>query len=460
MVAWRISGTIDVKDRFTRFRYDIGLCDPDSAAGSVSGSQRPKPVGGVPMRVLVRLREDERQPRGDDAGEDGRAYIDGHWLQARTETREDGGFDVTYDDVAAAQRVRIDILLVDGDLAVLHPTGPIQDLDYHWLTVFEDPSPTEERTRSLPLLRFGDSSARALSAKAMSTLNDGDNVVRALLWFATRTLMRRLRQEGQWLVFKKRVYVMYPAKTSSWAEVVGRRQVHINGEEPDGLMIVVLFHELMHIWQYDHSIGVGNWLSAFVSCRFGISRDTRDRQERNVIAFHEGFAEFAAWELWHELFGMEKVLPYRRAGLRQRESLTTFHEAQQNWLAVFSGLLCLSTPDLFRFRFGRSDETVTSAFFEHHVTRVSGRQPACPAPPGLSIWQLLRVFRGKPDTFFPKDWNVGNADNGFATFLSRVSVLTDRLDADTRNLIFDLIDPASTREPTSLCLGRLRDTDP
>ena len=77
-----------------------------------------------------------------------------------------------------------------------------------------------------------------------------------------------------------------PASGEPWARGVLADNVYIT---PGTYNLVTLVHEVMHLWNYQHNAGVSNWLGAV----WGDS-DTAGHQEQPNIAFHEGFAEYAA----------------------------------------------------------------------------------------------------------------------------------------------------------------------
>jgi hypothetical protein len=456
MVDWTVTGQLETQGNFPE------PPPPVPAPGTVSVTRvRPLPLADVDLS-LFRLWVDDGELRRQRV--------------ARTRTDNDGGFTLTGRAVDEPARFQITARFRNDDLNVrpsviasasVTMTGPggtgfsinedpPDDGDVV-MTVFEDATPNAAFTRSVGALRFS-------TAAAAAGLNNADHIVRAIFWNIALRLARRLRRANPALAFDGRVHVIWPGHTiggasyaSHVADFLTQRQVHIDQNVDNGNKTITLLHEMMHIWNYDHNRGTTNWLKGVMSRRHGWDLDTNGdlftpgQQEWPNIAFHEAFAEFAAEELRHELFGEPKPLPFRRARIAQAMGLAggTAPQVGRSVIATMSALRCLTTPDLHLYRFGAGIDPSTPSEVERRTGRV---RPVNPPWPAFTIFEILEIFLpGPAGSGFETAWQVGDRDFGIRQFLARAAALRpDRVTQPVRRLVLDLIDPTSTVEPTSL----------
>ncbi len=273
----------------------------------------------------------------------------------------------------------------------------------------------------------------------------------AVIWYVMRTLQDALEDQAPWLGFNKRLKVICPADTHTWA---GGNTVHIT---PKHFKIGTLIHEAMHIWNYQHNHGTTNW-----ACSMG---KTHGRQEKPNIAFHEGFAEWASDEIISLLWRGNRIteqLPYNRKWLYDEHRLADLDELERSDDGVSSALRLLTTPHVYRLRFGTSEDAPPdndgSRVTHLEVSDVAGLN--CASAPDFSVWELLSVFRADPDLGWNKDWQVGKGTYGLRRFYARVSdYYPERFDDATRQAFLRVMNPASADEPQWTCTALTEDAE-
>ena len=425
-VAWAVFGRCQFFDYLTEWDFQAHGPGPRVSAG------RPGPNKNRPLRNIEVRIQASRQKKGGFRT----------WDTVRTNSR--GNFTYRGRKRNEPHRIRIRIRFNDSELAVLDPRG-VDQIRTRWITVFEDRQRRRPTTRPLGELVFNKRSRH-------KELGKEENQIQAIFWFAAQRLIRRLKREDPWLAFKGKVHVTWPARLftgASFAQnVMKSRTAHIHRDVPDGHKILTLYHEIMHLWNYDHNKGTSNWLAGIASFRHGLDFFTDGKQENPNIAFHEGFAEFAGWELWRTLFKIKRVKPYTRYFFKRDQKIATSAEAEQNWLAVMSGLLLLTDPNLYRYFFGPANGPAGD--IPRPITGAAG----CPAPPAMRIWDVLKIFQANPRAGWKTDWQVGGRRNGLYKFYERTRDISPSLDRETVALLRDLLDPGKAREPQSRCKGK------
>lgn len=367
------------------------------------------------------------------------------WGKVRTQA--DGSFTLRNEKDGSKRKFKVKVRLASDDLEI--NTGVLAnpaDFLSPAIPVFE-----HEREVEGPQINIG---TRCFKPGASGELGDRDNRRRAIAWYVCKTLIDALVDHDPYFAFKNKIKVIYPANVVSglsYANGVTRcAYIHANNTS-DQWDVQVLLHEVMHLWNYDHNHGTANWFGA-VFCPPDLS--THSHAERRPIAFHEGFAEFAAWELLHELWGDEpgstrdRQLPYTRYALAHTLNLNTLDELEQNDRGVFRALCLLTGRAIYARKFGDKHTPLES---NPYPLKVSTASLDCPQNPKLTLWDVLKVFQANPARGWPTEWQVGNNDYGVCRFFERAADVLDKLDEPTRDLMLSLIDPNSTVEPQSRC---------
>lgn len=290
------------------------------------------------------------------------------WDTARTGI--DGSFSVTVRKSDKPRRFRVRVRLRDDKLQVKKNVGPTAP---EWLTVYDS-----KEKRDGPDVDVGNRVFRP-GANAYTALFGYQSRVRALYWYLIRTVITVLEDHDPRFGFKERVTVVFPCArdiSSAWA---GAARI-----ERDADNLVTVIHEVMHLWNYQHNTGTSSWVRAWVD-----DGDIADSQEFPSIAFHEGFAEYAAWELAYLIWGrngiegigtdpaitpIEQGLPHSRRNLSSNRTLTTLGSVERNDHGVLSGLRLLTSERLAGLVLGTAvdwpnppgDEFVYAGTVTHH----------------------------------------------------------------------------------------------
>jgi hypothetical protein len=363
-------------------------------------------------------------------------------------TNAEGYFTLRKDKDGSKRKIKIKARFADSALEI-NPGALADPLDFvsPAIEVFE-----HDREVEGPNI---DVHTRCFTPGASGELGVLDNIRRAIAWYTCKTLIDRLKAEDPYFAFKGKIKVIYPAKVVSgipYANGITRCAYIQSG----WWNVQTVLHEVMHLWNYDHNHGTANWFGA-VFCPPDLN--THAQSERRPIAFHEGFAEFASWELLHELWGdepnstREKKLPYSRYALAHDLHLDTANELEENDVGVYRALCLLTGRAIYARKFGDKRTKLSSHPYPEKVD-ISGLD--CPQNPRLTIWDILKVFQANPAAGWPTEWQVGNKAYGVRRFFERAADVLGKLDDATKDLMLNLIDPNSTEEPQARCraLGR------
>lgn len=366
-------------------------------------------------------------------------------------TNADGYFTLRETKDRSKRKIKVKVRFASSELEI--NSGVLADVNDFLspaIEVFEHAKEVEG-----PTINVG---TRCFEAGAAGELGDLDNCRRATAWYVCKTLIDTFKSKDPYFAFAGKVRVVYPANVISGLSYANgvTRAVYIHSTaKNDQWDVQTLIHELMHLWNYDHNHGTANWFGA-VFCPPDLS--THSQAERRPIAFHEGFAEFASWELLHDLWGDEpgstrvKKLPYTRYALVHELHLDTIDELEQNDRGVFRALCLLAGRAIYARRFGDKNTRLPS---NPEPEKVSTALLDCPENPRVTIWDVLKVFQANPAAGYSTEWQVGNNDYGVRRFFERAADILPNLTESTKDLMLSLIDPNSTEEPQSRCTSRL-----
>lgn len=366
------------------------------------------------------------------------------WVGAHTD--ETGYFQVSYPGTDKPRRFRVRVFLENGRLRVgkigVHGaviTSPI--------VVWTDEPTKKSEFRTDPAVYFGDMVLRDSPAITRATRN---HVRRAALYATVQRLRDGLCAVDPWLDFPKGINIIYPAGIATWAE--GTR-VHI---VPRYFKISTVIHEVMHIWNYQHSRGTANWPAAALS---GMS--THNKRENPNIAFHEGFASWAADELLHHVLSYgTPERPYNKRWLAEEHDILSLSGLESNADGVASGLRLLTYPEPYRLLLGTLAERPPGTD-EHAGLRptTAFRGFHCPTLNPLTVWDILLAFRANSEAGVSQ-WNVSHDLNGLLSFIERLSDLyPDRFHDVAKQLYLRILNPRGSEEMSDSCVrlgeGRL-----
>jgi hypothetical protein len=339
-----------------------------------------------------------------------------------TITDFDGGFSVSSNEREADWRFRIDVRLKADDLVVRQHTNA------DWDTVLEQPQPRGEDLTGVRLI-FG---ARAgSSTDAQARLDDADDRERAEVWVVARRALRALTDLGA--PFARNLEIVTPS-TSTWADPIARNVHLARGES-----FFNLLHESMHIWAYDHTAVLTGGQFGLIPSAVG-GGSTHETEERESTAFHEGFAQFAAHQLQHIVFGADLPLPSNRAELASFGSgIPQLIRSDDGWQSI---LTTVCTPSLHRFDFG------TAAGTPGKIVETASPPSGC-ASPSITFATLLAVFDKNTGLGVDKRLSRSEMKN-LSAFLQRVATIARGGMTGRADELLRLLDPADTAEPRDL----------
>jgi hypothetical protein len=409
-VMWDITGKLQVKE------------------AEVSGVLTTRPLANVEVEVMA-----------SNFG----AYAS--WGTARTNA--DGEFTLRNEKDQSKRKFKIKVRFADAELEI--NSGVLADIEEFIspaIVVFEHAHEVEG-----PHINIG---TRTFESGGNGELGLRDNRRRAIAWYVGKTLVNALEAHDPYFAFNGKIKVIYPANVVSgqcYANGVTRCVYIHSTATNDQWNVQVVLHEIFHLWNYDHNHGTANWFGAVV-CPPDFN--THSQAERRPIAFHEGFAEYAAWEMLRELWGDEpnstrtRQLPYTRYALVHDLHLDTIDEVEQNDLGVFRALCLLGGRAIYQRRFGDKNTRLST---DPHPEPVDVADLDCPPNPKLTIWDVLKVFQANPSKGYSTEWQVGSNDYGVRRFIERAADVLDKLDEPTKDLLLSLIDPNSREEPQARC---------
>lgn len=415
-VTWTVEGTIKVRERETSER----------------GAWQERPLAGILVQVSGSTVSSSTGWR--------------EWGTVRT--RSDGSFTLRASKGEGPRWVRVRVRFEDDDLQVNKSLLNVDVLESNWHTIFKP-----AKKRAGPRVGLG---ARVFGSGVAHDLDDEEARRQATAWYMCRTLIDRLVDEDPWFAFGGRITVVYPARVVSgvpYANGVTRR-AYIHEDRADHWWSgELILHEVMHLWNYDHNTGTSNWADA-ICWDF----NTHGHQENPNIAFHEGFAQYAAEDLLHHIWGWEKRLPFNRRHLHSR-GLIDFAMVERSDRGVIGGLHLLTYRGIkyghHHLRFGTATVAPDGAAFTYDFAKDSAGTGAIAqsttwssTPPAhLDLWDVLRAFRAHAASGWSTDWQVGRDDYGLRRFLDRCCDRYASFNPATRDRFVQLLDPSSTVEP-------------
>ena len=368
------------------------------------------------------------------------------WGTARTD--KNGSFSLRVSKDQKGRFIRVRVRFRGSDLEI--KGAKLNVLESNWHLIYKSTSKKEEPTIDIGTRTFGTGSAH--------DLDDEDARRQAVAWYLCRTTIDTLAGKDPYFAFKKKINVVYPAIVVSktpYANGVDRT-AYIHKDKADlWWSAETVLHEIMHLWNYDHNKGTANWVDAVCG-----DWNTHGHQEKPNIAFHEGFAQYAAEELLYHIWDHEKQLPYNRKYFYDRD-LRDLDMVERNDKGVISGLHLLTARGKlgpYKFVFGTRTSAPEDAGIRVGIdkTRLTG----CPSAPTLTFWDVLQAFKAHPKDGWDTEWQVGKDDYGLVRFYDRCCDIYDTLDRDARNLLLDLLDPSKTNEPREACEGLKLETTP
>ncbi len=250
--------------------------------------------------------------------------------------------------------------------------------------------------------------------------------------------------------FKKKVKIRYPANNpvvndnieAPFANPAGHWITIIKNPARDWLTIDTIWHEMTHIWAYQHSRGELGLVGELLK-----DKSTHDFQEKPFVAFHEGFAQYTALHLQTVLLNKNRQKPYARQGFETHSggALNTPKKVMRNDSGWRSILLMLSMEDIEDYNFNASTRFVQKL--------TTARSKVCPGKRKLSFRQILGTFKKHKSKGFKK--TIHTKDMTFRGFFRRAAKIYSSLSKKEESHFRKLINAKSVKQPHQLFCKQL-----
>lgn len=357
------------------------------------------------------------------------------WFTAWDTVRTDasGFFSVTRSKSCNKRRFRVKVKFDDENLEIRHETSTSSLTKVKWYKVYEDSS---EVFRDSVTVNLGDLVFDSVGDHDLDAFEPRRH---ADIWVLYHMAFDALDDLDRG--FESKVKIKYPhdgvaadEPETSYANPITHVIYIVKNLSGDaGDDTDTLLHELMHIWMYQHSRGESA-LAGYLLTH--LNRGTHDIVDQEYVAFHEGFAEYAAQFLLETLFGTEQTRPLSKAGLINQglDTLDLVQFKDDGWQTVFR---TLALDDLSTWNFSTAS------------TRAEPRgimiAKTCDDVTKLGFQRLTRIFDEDASAGYTNDIHR-NAMN-FDDFFERAEDIVSPYDANDTDVYMQTLDPESDFEP-------------
>ena len=378
------------------------------------------------------------------------ANIFDSWGTVRTDAL--GKFTLAKQKSCEDRKLKVEVQFVDDRLKIIEDPGAAPTTGAKWLTIIQD----KEKIRkpgTVQIVPTIFASGKPLDLSNQNARSHAD------IWVMANALLDQVNGYGSDFVFKHLMTIEYPnndefisdAQEASFANpLTGDVNIFKSKDgTQDELSVAILYHEMMHVWAYQHTSGELDMATNLL-----ITGDTHCHNSKEHVSFHEGFAEFAMEKLKEEIYPKSvtgKTLPFNRDALNEGlacrsgvdaiRSLEALEEHEFGWMSL---LRMLTTRNLHEYTYaGEATSTnrmSSSVFISKASMQFLG---TCETPTNRNLKGILDVFLPHPH-------------EGFNDFLSKgemlVSAFMDRASringfVDQRVPLTNLLDPSKTSEP-------------
>ncbi|MEE2785703.1 MAG: hypothetical protein VX589_00055 [Myxococcota bacterium] len=265
---------------------------------------------------------------------------------------------------------------------------------------------------------------------------------RGEIWVGAMKMINYFKNQDR--PFTGKVKIRYPANNPAvpdnveapFANPIDQWITIIKNSRRDWLNIATLWHEMAHIWAYQHSRGEVRLAAELLK-----DHSTHDFQEKPFVAFHEGFAKYIEETMATVLLGKARTLPFSKNGLRNISSgLTSATKVQGNdygWASIFH---MLTMDNIIRYNFNTSSTWVKPL---NPIPAVS-----CPGSRKLSFKALLGAFKPRKSKGYKK--NIHTREMTFNGFYTRASKIYSSLNRNDEIKFRKLISTQNSKQPYQL----------
>jgi hypothetical protein len=382
--------------------------------------------------------------RGIQVRISGKAKILGTWGWYNSwdtvTTNDDGEFSLTKSKWCYDRRFKVEVKFDDSELEVRHATSTTSLTKVLWY-VAEDETASEAHDKDTENINLG---TFTFGASGQHDLNETEPRAHADIWVAYKDVINLMKDHGSKYEFTSQIKVKYPHDGIVGDEIEGNyanplTQVIyiISNSSFDSFNMGTLFHELMHVWAYQHSTGESVLATYLIS-----NGSTHGFVTNPAISFHEGFASYGNEELQAALYGESAGLPYSREGMTGTKDFFALEDLELHDDGVLSALRLLSLDDVTHYKFG---EAYISGSYSDYISEKELMFLASCDAPELSFKQVLRVFSAKESAGYD---DVIDADEMNVTdFYTRAADILNDFSEDDAAMFLELTDPESTVQP-------------
>lgn len=386
------------------------------------------------------------------------------WDEVTTNSR--GEFTVRHTPTLSAcdgvRRFKVEVKFQSDDIELRHATATSSLTKVKWYTIVDQDREQTDHTVDVGTKTFDWQHAH--------DLGEMEARAHAEMWVVYSALIDKLEEYGSAYEFDGPLTVKYPHNSwlagddveASYANPITNNVYIFRGNDcpenrliPDEdacenhLTVNALLHEAMHVWAYEHSTGEDDLALNL------ITSGSTHCFEPSHVAFHEGFAEFAAERLAKILFDIEAPLPVTRDAMQDgftcegsTNRLTSTGQVETHDYGWITSLRTLIKGGLHNWSY---EGSTTSRSFWSSTNEITQAQSVtlrttCDSP-RIVFKDVLTTFMADPAKGYPSALN--NSGMNLEDFVDRLTDIHD-LGTDTRDALLTLMDPAATEQPADL----------
>ena len=353
-----------------------------------------------------------------------------------------GAFTASNSKNCDQRRFKVEVRFNDDDLEIhWEKSTQILNKDVLWYTVLDESS-GEHPAGPVNLGEFTFGTNKL-------DLNDFDAHHHADIWQAYHMVIEQFKGMGAEFAFKNKIKIKYPndsavvgAAEDSYANPI-THHIYINKDAGgDQFDLDTIYHELFHVWVYDHFSGEGCLTETLL-----INGNTHGLVSDPCVAFNEGAAEWGMGQLKQILFGIPPELPFSRQDLKNKgaTNLGLVQRLDDGWQSLFS---TITLPELNKYNFNATGT---------HISPLSPAPSGCSSPTN-GFHKVLSVFLEHPDKGFSA--LLSRNETTMDSFLTRSNAILVNLGTNSvsdllvQNLYLDLVDPSKTTQPSNVLCGK------
>lgn len=396
------------------------------------------------------------------------------WAETTTNSR--GEFTIRHTPALSScdgtRRFRVKVKFQSDDLELRHATSTSSTTKAKWYTIVDQGENNAQTDHTV------DVGTKTFDWQHANDLGEMEARGHAEMWVVYSALLDQLAEYGSGYEFTEQLKVKFPHNSwlagdgaeASYANPITNiayifrandcpenRLIPADGACESHLTVNTLLHEAMHVWAYQHSTGEDDLALNL------LTSGSTHCFEPSHIAFHEGFAEFAAERLGKILFGIEAPLPVTRDAMLNGfscegtvQQLTSSGQVETHdygWITSFRTMIkgglhnwsyANGNPGTCFQRGGNDCDNPT----RNEIVEADGIiQIGSCSSPRIVFKDVLTTFMAHPADGYPNA--LRTSDMNLDDFVERLTDIHD-LGDDTRDGLLALMDPQSDEQPRDL----------